>query len=640
MITKELTEYIQGLLDKGASRDAITSKLLESGGWTQEDISEAFDTIDGKIPLEEEVVLEVEEEKVPEDDIQESPIESNSTQETDEVEEESLIPEEEVLSESQANEPLSEISSEQDDSKVQQENEPLVDNVTAEEEVVIDTEAEDEETQKEAVATPEESAEPSEDIISNDTSTEGLEPTSDDSTQEGGQKGWPKEGEIVDESPEVVESKGKSVIVIAIIVILLLSAGAVSAYFMFIGKGSGTPEAMTPSEILIASSEAMSSVSSVRTKVTLDYSGTALLKTSDDEFAEELEMVPPDGVLDDVQIDGTSTADIAIADFQEASFDLQLMLENVSDQDNLWSEGSASISLSADGGNSGAMSVDGVIDYKAVTDVLYVRVRDLSLSELPFNTKIFENIWVRIPYKELVQQRQGIVAGTEEAGDPIDNEMTSAQKVLVERLTDVSTSILVMDEVKTLIDRSAQPHEGVVIDGKDMHSFTLRFTQADWEYLLDGVLEGVTLLFANAEFQDELIAASGDESVRMELVKLENDLAEFKAEYGKFKTTEDYQQLLRLLADIEFTFTVGVDDLYLYQVEVKTSVSDEYLPDGVVSFDVTFEESFSDFNKPVVIEEPTSYKTIEEIVSLFFSQMFGGGTLDVEPVGELEIMEI
>ena len=45
MITPELVGYIKGELAKGRSREDINKTLIAGGGWTDEDLSDAFRSI-------------------------------------------------------------------------------------------------------------------------------------------------------------------------------------------------------------------------------------------------------------------------------------------------------------------------------------------------------------------------------------------------------------------------------------------------------------------------------------------------------------------------------------------------------------------------------------------------------------------
>src|SRR3989338_10639145 len=49
MITPELIGYIRGEFAKGKTREEVRKALLAEGGWTEEDINEAFKTV---IPMQ------------------------------------------------------------------------------------------------------------------------------------------------------------------------------------------------------------------------------------------------------------------------------------------------------------------------------------------------------------------------------------------------------------------------------------------------------------------------------------------------------------------------------------------------------------------------------------------------------------
>ncbi len=82
-----------------------------------------------------------------------------------------------------------------------------------------------------------------------------------------------------------------------------------------------------------------------------------------------------------------------------------------------------------------------------------------------------------------------------------------------------------------------------------------------------------------------------------------------------FLESKETEKRMKELEDFSFEVWIGKKDNMLYRIKLNQKI--EYLEESPGIFNFNLEANFSDFNKPMIIEEPKEAKSVKELIAPF-----------------------
>lgn len=88
------------------------------------------------------------------------------------------------------------------------------------------------------------------------------------------------------------------------------------------------------------------------------------------------------------------------------------------------------------------------------------------------------------------------------------------------------------------------------------------------------------------------------------------------------KNIREWQEIVSSINNVDLY--IGKDDFYPYRLKISSTLKEYKINDDIFDSESDLEINISHINQPIVVEEPQSFKSFEEVMAGIMNQLFGG----------------
>lgn len=240
------------------------------------------------------------------------------------------------------------------------------------------------------------------------------------------------------------------------------------------------------------------------------------------------------------------------------------------------------------------------LEVKTIKSSFYFKLNDLMLPDSKTGqndfvkyAQSFKNQWIKIDPKETMDKfgfkqelLEEINKKQKESKEKQIKEAEEFYKKIKEKVSSYNRNLFKVESTKREILNNIKVYH---------YNFILDEVAAEW--------------FAQAIFE-----VSADKNYD-QMTKEEKDELD--------KIIENVRKIAPVINDMDFY--IGQNDFYVYRIAINLSAENfEAEKDEIINFNGSVVLNLSDFNKPIIVEEPKKYKSIEEILQSVLGNIFGG----------------
>ena len=243
----------------------------------------------------------------------------------------------------------------------------------------------------------------------------------------------------------------------------------------------------------------------------------------------------------------------------------------------------------------------GDVSYFKITTIPSIPGMDDALKQMGINLSDFKNQWIKVDPESINNLLKEALANNLPPGESIDdmlNKSSESQKELQEKIKKM------VEGKRFYLVKKEWPDEK--IQDKMAYRYTLTLNKSE----LKSMIPDFVILYFDVmkNILPEGTIQAGDEY-------------QFKKQMTE-ELNKAFDEFFKKVGDIDGDVWIGKKDSLLYRAKIEKSVDlskiDQYAK-GKMNFDLEF--NFSDFDKPVEIEAPANFKTLEQVLKPLLDQI-------------------